>query len=74
MKLRTGSVISSLVLWQSRMLLQPELVLEDVSQDHARKTVRYSISIDYGRMRAHTHTEFATIYVNVLFSNLKCCR
>lgn len=26
-------------LWQSRMLLQPELVLEDVSQDHARKTV-----------------------------------
>lgn len=24
---------------QSRMLLQPELVLEDVSQDHARKTV-----------------------------------
>lgn len=23
------------------MLLQPELVLEDVSQDHARKTVRY---------------------------------
>jgi hypothetical protein len=25
--------------WQSRMLLQPELVLEDVSQDHARKTV-----------------------------------
>jgi len=27
--------------WQARMLLQPELVLEDVSQDHARKTVRY---------------------------------
>lgn len=26
-------------LCQSRMLLQPELVLEDVSQDHARKTV-----------------------------------
>ena len=24
---------------QSRMLLQPEFVLEDVSQDHARKTV-----------------------------------
>ena len=24
---------------ESRMLLQPELVLEDVSQDHARKTV-----------------------------------
>ncbi|KAF7821036.1 autophagy-related protein 3-like [Senna tora] len=26
-------------LFISRMLLQPELVLEDVSQDHARKTV-----------------------------------
>jgi hypothetical protein len=25
--------------WQSRMLLQPELVLEDVSQDHAHKLV-----------------------------------
>jgi len=62
------------------MLLQPELVLEDVSQDHARKTVRYSISIDYGRTHTHTHkhmhtlTEFAIIYVNVLFSNLKRCR
>jgi hypothetical protein len=47
------------------MLLQPELVLEDVSQDHARKTVRYGISIDY----QHTSTpiEFATINVNMLF-------
>lgn len=31
----------SLKFLQSRMLLQPELVLEDVSQDHARKTVRF---------------------------------
>lgn len=33
-------------LLQSRMLLQPELVLEDVSQDHARKTVRY-VTLDF---------------------------
>ncbi len=26
---------------QTRHLLQPDLVLEDVSQDHARKTVHY---------------------------------
>jgi len=60
LKLCTGSLISSLVLWQSRMLLQPELVLEDVSQDHARKTVRYSISIDYGRTHTHTQTHAHT--------------
>lgn len=35
------------ILIQSRMLLQPELVLEDVSQDHARKTVRFMVLVRY---------------------------
>jgi hypothetical protein len=38
--------ISPCCVWyvQTRHLLQPELVLEDVSQDHARKTVCYTLN------------------------------
>ncbi|KAG5138999.1 hypothetical protein JHK84_032767 [Glycine max] len=41
--------------YDSRMLLQPELVLEDVSQDHARKTVRYGTRIYIGDVTIEDH-------------------
>ncbi|KAF7133319.1 hypothetical protein RHSIM_Rhsim09G0190400 [Rhododendron simsii] len=44
---------------ESRMLLQPELVLEDVSQDHARKTnvdeVSFVLSIDETQVTIEDH-------------------
>jgi len=41
---------------QTRHLLQPELVLEDVSQDHARKTVCYTLNSYDILEQCHTST------------------
>ncbi|KAJ8772344.1 hypothetical protein K2173_027521 [Erythroxylum novogranatense] len=40
---------------ESRMLLQPELVLEDVSQDHARKTVTIEVHPHLSGKHASVH-------------------
>lgn len=52
---------------QSRMLLQPELVLEDVSQDHARKTVNYAFGFGFSY---NWSSFFLFFLIHIYFSDL----